>query len=113
MKSIADANGKCPTLPKMLNSKTSKYSIGTIGFNDDGWGCATRSFTASAITIRKPNQLSSSSSKQLKGWPRNSLKEMLASWKASVLQRIPSMMLVNGKTLQITTVMMTKSNECM
>ena len=49
MKYIADANDKCPTLPKMFNSKTSKQSIGTIAFNDDGWGCTTRSFTASTI----------------------------------------------------------------
>ena len=49
MKSIADANGKCPTLPKMFNSKTGKQSIGTIAFNDDGWGHAMRLFTASAI----------------------------------------------------------------
>ena len=49
MESIADANGKCPTLPRMFSSKTSKQSIATVAFNDGGWGCAMRPFIASTI----------------------------------------------------------------
>ena len=51
MESIADTNGKCPTLPKTFNSKTGKQSIATVAFNGDGWGHALRLFTTSTIKI--------------------------------------------------------------
>ena len=34
---------------KMFNTNTGKQSTATIAFNYDSWGCASRSFTTSAI----------------------------------------------------------------
>lgn len=51
MHSIAIANGKCPTLPKTVNTTTGKESTISVAFNDDGWGKATRAFTKSAARV--------------------------------------------------------------
>ena len=51
IKTISKAHGKCPTLPKSINSNNGKVSTITLAFNDDGWGKVSNSFTKSTIKI--------------------------------------------------------------
>ena len=95
----------------MFNSNTGKQSIATIAFNNDGWGHALRSFTASAIkkaqSISKFEIIERAAKEFCKGNTH-----VLESLITEALED-PLMIMMNGQTLQITTVMMTESNECM
>ena len=48
---IQEAQGHCPKLPKSVNTTTGKELTTTVAFNEEGWGCQSRSFTKSAIKI--------------------------------------------------------------
>ena len=46
---IQEAQGYCPKLLKLVNTTTGKESTPMVAFNEEGWGCQSRSFMKSAI----------------------------------------------------------------
>ena len=46
---IQEAQGHCPKLLKLVNTMTGKESTATVAFNEEGWGCQSRSFMKSTI----------------------------------------------------------------
>ena len=55
METIHKCKWQMPNPPKMFNSNMGKQSIASIAFNNDGWGCASRLFTATAIKKAQSN----------------------------------------------------------
>ena len=73
---VNKAHGKCPVLPKSINSNTGKASTITLAFNNNGWGNVSRSFMKSAMRITQ----STAQFKRLRKLQRSFLRAVLALW---------------------------------